>query len=71
MDVIASTAFGIEIDSHNDPSNQFVQNSKEIFKFRLSIRVIILRMCCFFLFIYIYICKQFIQCEVLLVSDNL
>jgi len=36
MDVIASTAFGIEIDSHNDPSNQFVQNSKEIFKFSFA-----------------------------------
>jgi len=45
MDVIASAAFGIEIDSHNDPSNQFVQNSKEIMKFSLSARVIILGVC--------------------------
>jgi len=58
MDVIASTAFGIEIDSHNDPSNQFVQNSKEIFKFRLSVRVIILRMCYSFVFIRI---TQYLQ----------
>jgi len=36
MDVIASTAFGIEIDSHNDPKNQFVQHCKEIFKFSLA-----------------------------------
>jgi len=36
MDVIASTAFGIEIDSHNDPKNQFVQHCKEIFKFSFA-----------------------------------
>jgi len=24
MDVIASAAFGLKIDSHNDPNNQFV-----------------------------------------------
>jgi len=54
MDVIASTAFGIEIDSHNDPNNQFVQNSKEIFNARLSIRVLIFGRC--FLFIYLFIC---------------
>jgi len=45
MDVIASTAFGIEIDSHNDPSNQFVQNSKDIFKISVARRAIILCMC--------------------------
>jgi len=45
MDVIASTAFGIEIDSHNDPNNQFVQNCKEIFKFSFaSPRIILMSM---------------------------
>jgi len=45
MDVIASTSFGIEIDSHNDPNNQFVRNCKELFKFSFaSLRVILFSM---------------------------
>jgi hypothetical protein len=44
MDVIASTSFGLEIDSHNDPKNQFVQYSNELMKFQLgSARAVILR----------------------------
>ncbi|GFX24995.1 cytochrome P450 3A30 [Trichonephila clavipes] len=31
MDVIASSAFGTKIDSHNDPENEFVQNVKKNF----------------------------------------
>lgn len=33
MDVIASTAFGLQIDSHNDPNNQFVRMAKKLFDF--------------------------------------
>lgn len=29
MDVIASTAFGVKVDSHNDPNNQFVRMAKK------------------------------------------
>ena len=36
MDVIASTAFGIQIDSHNDPQNEFVLNANKLFKFKLN-----------------------------------
>ena len=36
MDVIASTAFGIQIDSHNDPKNEFVTNATKLFKFKLN-----------------------------------
>lgn len=31
MDVIASTAFSTKIDSHSDPTNPFVQSSKDFF----------------------------------------
>jgi len=52
MDVIASTAFGIEVDSHNDPNNQFVQNCKEIFKFSFaSPRIIMLCMLLIIIFV--------------------
>ena len=55
MDVIASTAFGIEIDSHNDPKNQFVQNCKEIFKFSFgSPRILIF---CMFLLVHFLCCN--------------
>jgi len=33
MDVIASTAFSLQIDSHNDPNNQFVKLGKKAFTF--------------------------------------
>ena len=43
MDVIASTGFGLQIDSHNDPKNQFVQMSNKAMEFSLkSLRVIIM-----------------------------
>lgn len=32
MDVIASTAFGVKVDSHNDPNNQFVRMAKKAFE---------------------------------------
>jgi len=33
MDVIASTAFSVQIDSHNDPNNKFVTMGKKAFTF--------------------------------------
>lgn len=33
MDVIASTGFGLRIDSHNDPNNMFVQMANKLFDF--------------------------------------
>lgn len=36
MDVIASTAFGLQIDSHNDPKNQFVKMAKKAFDFNFT-----------------------------------
>jgi hypothetical protein len=42
MDVIASTGFGLQIDSHNDPNNPFVRYSKEIFSFNVRSRKAIL-----------------------------
>jgi cytochrome P450 family 3 subfamily A len=36
MDVIASTAFSVQIDSHNDPNNKFVTMGKKAFMFRLT-----------------------------------
>jgi cytochrome P450 family 3 subfamily A len=36
MDVIASTAFGLQIDSHNDPNNQFVKMGKKTFMFSFT-----------------------------------
>lgn len=36
MDVIASTAFGLQIDSHNDPNNHFVRYSNEALEFTLG-----------------------------------
>jgi cytochrome P450 len=36
MDVIASTAFRVEIDSQNDPENQFVRMGKKPFEFNLA-----------------------------------
>ena len=56
MDVIASTAFGIEVDSHNDPNNQFVQNGKEIFKFSFaSARILIMCKCYSVLCLFVHI----------------
>jgi len=36
MDVIASTAFSVQIDSHNDPNNQFVKMGKKAFTFSFT-----------------------------------
>jgi len=36
MDVIASTAFGLKIDSHNDPNNQFVRMGRKAFMFSFT-----------------------------------
>ena len=36
MDVVASAAFGIQIDSYNDPKNEFVKNANKLFKFRIN-----------------------------------
>lgn len=36
MDAIASTAFGLQIDSHNDPNNQFVRMANKIFEINLA-----------------------------------
>ena len=36
MDVIASVAFGQELDSQNDPSNPFITNAKKIFNIKLT-----------------------------------
>ena len=36
MDVIASTAFGMKIDSHNDPENQFVKMGRKTFDFQFN-----------------------------------
>jgi len=36
MDVIASTAFSVKVDSHNDPNNQFVQMAKKAFMFNFT-----------------------------------
>ena len=33
MDVIASTAFGLKIDSQKDKNNQFVKMAKKMFEF--------------------------------------
>ena len=54
MDVIASTSFGIEIDSHSDPNNQFVQNCNQLFKFSFaSLRLILFSTYCLFLCVYL------------------
>ena len=31
MDVIASTAFGVDVNSQKDPNNEFVKNAKIVF----------------------------------------
>ncbi|ESO10628.1 hypothetical protein HELRODRAFT_72659, partial [Helobdella robusta] len=36
MDTIASTAFGVSIDSHNDPNNVFVRMARDVFKLKLT-----------------------------------
>ncbi|XP_064619673.1 cytochrome P450 3A24-like [Lineus longissimus] len=36
MDVIASTMFGIAVDSQKDPNDEFVKHANEIFKFSLG-----------------------------------
>ena len=35
MDVIASTAFGLKMDSQKDKNNQFVKMAKKIFDFSI------------------------------------
>ena len=35
MDVIASTAFGLKIDSQKDKNNQFLKMAKKIFEFSI------------------------------------
>ena len=32
MDVIASCAFGTQIDTHNEPNNQFIKNAQKVFR---------------------------------------
>lgn len=41
MDVIASSAFSIKIDSHNDPNNRFVQNARSLFARNFNWKLII------------------------------
>lgn len=44
MDVIASTGFGLRIDSHNDPNNMFVQMANKLFDFSATnLRVFLFR----------------------------
>ena len=37
MDVIASSAFGLEIDSQNDPHNPFITNAKKLSDINFSV----------------------------------
>lgn len=45
MDVIASTAFGVQIDSHNDPNNEFVKVARRVFNLTLSPILLIFIFC--------------------------
>ncbi|GFQ63901.1 cytochrome P450 3A5 [Trichonephila clavata] len=40
MDVIASSAFGTKVDSHNDPQNDFVRRAKEAFLRFTPLRIV-------------------------------
>ncbi|ESO10629.1 hypothetical protein HELRODRAFT_96929 [Helobdella robusta] len=42
MDTIASTAFGVSIDSHNDPNNIFVLMARKVFKVKMTLGGILL-----------------------------
>ena len=46
MDVIASTAFGLKIDSQKDKNNQFVQMAKKIFDFSIFNPIVIVACKC-------------------------
>ena len=48
MDVIASTAFGIRVDSQKDRNNPFVVNAKKAFEISLRSPIFILRSKYFF-----------------------
>lgn len=43
MDIIASSAFSMKIDSHNDPNNRFVQIAKKAFSVEFGYRIALLR----------------------------
>ena len=44
LDTIANCAFGLDINSQEDPTNSFLENSKRIFSFSLlNLAVIIVR----------------------------
>ncbi|PRD20311.1 UNVERIFIED_CONTAM: Cytochrome P450 3A7 [Trichonephila clavipes] len=40
MDVIANSAFGTKVDSHNDPQNEFVRRAKEAFLRFTPLRIV-------------------------------
>lgn len=42
MDIIASTAFGIEVDSQSNPDDQFVKNAREAMDFSMTSPMLIL-----------------------------
>ena len=44
MDVIASSAFGLEIDSLNEPNNPFIFYAKKVFDFK-SASMLIFTLC--------------------------
>lgn len=45
MDAIASTAFGIEVDSQNQPNDPFVANLEPIFNFNLKRKILMIMSC--------------------------
>ncbi|XP_060072393.1 cytochrome P450 3A8-like [Ylistrum balloti] len=44
MDVICSTAFGIQVDSQNDPNDEFVVNARKFMDIRLSSPILLVLM---------------------------
>ena len=42
MDVIASTAFGLKVNSQKDPNNEFVRMAKKAFEFNFFSLVFII-----------------------------
>ena len=54
MEVIGSTAFGVDLDSQSDPNNPFLVNAKKIFD--VSVKTLWLFMATCKLFIYILYC---------------
>ncbi|CAL1289569.1 unnamed protein product [Larinioides sclopetarius] len=44
MDVIASAAFSVKVDSYNDPQNKFVQNARQAFSTDFSIKLAIFQL---------------------------